>query len=306
MNVWIDSDAGFDDLWAVLVARALGLEIDGLSLVFGNSSISQVARNATSASEVFGWDFPIFKGAAAALLGTAETAERVLGAGGMRSRGLRLPGTTGEDGREHAFEAMVAWLQAGRRRRILALGPLTNLAALAIARPDLADRIERIVWMGGGIGAGNHTPAAEFNACADPEALAALLARRLPITLVELDACRRVRFDASDLRALLRVRGRNAALLGDLAGGYLDIALERGRESMAIYDPVAVVALARPEYFSIDDARVEVVLSGSERGRTVADFRAPGAECNASVATDPRPAAVKRACMEALLEACDR
>lgn len=306
VNVWVDSDAGFDDLWAVLVARALGLEIDGLSLVFGNSSMLRVAKNATAAATVFDWRFPVFKGAATALLGTAETAERLLGESGMRSRGLRLPETTGKDGPTSAFEAMAAWLQAGSRRRLLAFGPLTNVAALAIARPDLIDRIERVVWMGGGISSGNHTPAAEFNAYADPEALAALLARRVPITMVELDTCRKVRFDASDLQALFRKRGRNAALLGDLAGGYLDIALEHGHQSMAIYDPVAVAVLARPEYFSINDARVNVVLSGPERGRTVVDFQTAGDACNAKVAANPQSATVKRTCMNVLLRECER
>ncbi len=86
------------------------------------------------------------KGAAAALFGTAETAERVLGAGGMRSRGLRLPGTTGEDGREHAFGAMVAWLQAGRR------------ADLAVF-PDLRDfRAEAVILDGVEIGARDGRP----------------------------------------------------------------------------------------------------------------------------------------------------
>ena len=306
MNVWVDSDAGFDDLWAILTARALGMKIDGLSLVFGNSSMPHVARNATAASAVFGWDFPVFKGAVSALLGTTETAERVLGASGMRSRGQRLPETVAKEGRAGAFEAMVAWLEADSRRRLLALGPLTNIATLAIARPDLVDRIERIVWMGGGISAGNHTPAAEFNAYADPEAFAALLARRVPVTMVELDTCRKVRFDRTDLRSLFRKRGRNAALLGDLAGGFLDIALEQGRDSMAIYDPVAAAVLALPEQFSINDARVDVVLSGPGRGRTVVDFQAAGAACNTKVATNPRYAAVKRACMDALLGECER
>ncbi len=193
---------------------------------------------------------------------------------------------------------MVDWFQAGSQRRILAFGPLTNIETLAIVRPDL---IERVVWTEGGIISGNHTPAAEFNACADPEALAALLARCVPITMVELETGRKVRFDEADLRPLFRKRGRNAVLLGDLVGGYLDIALERGRDSMAIYDPDAATVLALPEFFSISDARVDVVLSGSERGRTVVDFRAAGEACNAKVVTDPRHAAVKQACMDALL-----
>ncbi len=131
-------------------------------------------------------------------------------------------------------------------------------------------------------------------------------ALRVPITMVELDICRKVGFDRTDLRHLIRTRGRDAALLEDLAGGNLDIALERGRDSMAIYDPVAATFMAQPEYFGFNDARVDVVLSGPERGRTVVDFQTAGEACNAKVATDPRHAAVKQACMGALLGECER
>lgn len=60
---------------------------------------------------------------------------------------------------------------------------------------------------------------AELNAYADPEALAALIARPVPITMVELETCRKLRFDEASLRPLVRKLERNAVLFGDLAGG---------------------------------------------------------------------------------------
>ena len=47
-------------------------------------------------------------------------------------------------------------------------GPLTNIALLFALHPDAVP--ERIVLMGGAVGEGNRTPAAEFNIWADPEA----------------------------------------------------------------------------------------------------------------------------------------
>ncbi|MCY3876650.1 MAG: hypothetical protein OXF88_20460 [Rhodobacteraceae bacterium] len=44
------------------MARAHGLEIVGLSLVFGNPSMSRASRNANAESVVFGWNYPIFEG----------------------------------------------------------------------------------------------------------------------------------------------------------------------------------------------------------------------------------------------------
>ena len=49
-------------------------------------------------------------------------------------------------------------------------GPLTNIALLLARYPELEAMIERVVLMGGAIGEGNVTPAAEFNVWADPEA----------------------------------------------------------------------------------------------------------------------------------------
>lgn len=50
------------------------------------------------------------------------------------------------------------------------------------------------------------------------------------------------------MRPLFCKCGKHAALLGNLAGRYLDIALERGRDSMAIYDPAVATILALPEF----------------------------------------------------------
>ena len=47
---------------------------------------------------------------------------------------------------------------------LIAIGPLTNVAAALVAEPGVADRIERIVVMGGAFEVpGNVTPTAEFN-----------------------------------------------------------------------------------------------------------------------------------------------
>jgi inosine-uridine nucleoside N-ribohydrolase len=53
---------------------------------------------------------------------------------------------------------------------LVATGPLTNVARLLLADPDVAASIDRICLMGGAIAEGNWTPAAEFNVWVDPEA----------------------------------------------------------------------------------------------------------------------------------------
>ncbi|MDE0112887.1 MAG: nucleoside hydrolase [Albidovulum sp.] len=301
MRLWIDSDMGFDDLWAILTIGSLGIRIDGLSLVAGNAALPQVVRNACTAARAFDWDFPIFEGAESALLGGKVTAERILGATGIRSRGKALDDKSTGCAQPGAFEAIREWIESRSGSILLALGPLTNIAAVVGASPELAKRIERVVWMGGSVRQGNHTPSAEFNAFVDPEAAAALLSAQVDMTIVDLEICRNVRFGESDVRHVSGMGGRNAALLADLARGYLDIGLERGRDSMAIYDPVAAVALARPGLFGFVESSVEIVLSGSKRGQTIVNAVLPGEKANAKIAVDADHEAIRRVCVDTLL-----
>ena len=241
-GIWVDTDFGFDDLWALLLLRHLDCTVAGVSLVAGNSPLPQVARNAAAAKATYGLDWRVWKGAERPLTRRPETAERILGPNGMRSRELQLSGAGIEEIPDGALEAMRAWLQSkpGASKVVLALGPLTNLAHLLKSWPDLAGRITRLVWMGGSSGPGNHTPLAEYNAVADAEALAAVLASGVHLDIVDLVFCRSVTFGENDLP-------ETDHLTRDLLGGYLDIALERGRSAMGIYDPLAAIAAARPD-----------------------------------------------------------
>jgi purine nucleosidase len=286
MGVWIDTDMGFDDIAAILVTR--GAEpIDGVSLVFGNSGFQQVRRNAASAAAAFGWTFPIHEGQALPVLGRIETAESILSEAGMLTAGRSLPEAP-PLAPSDAFSALCHWLEiATAPRRILALGPLTNVAALALARPDLAGRIGDLTWMGGGVTAGNHTASAEFNAFADPEALAIVLAHGLPLRMIDLDLCRKVVAYPDDVAPVRAAGGGNADVLADLLAGYISIGVSRGRPGMAIYDPCAAVAFVRPDAVTFTQARIDVELAGAlTRGRTVVDLRAPPEKRNAAFASD--------------------
>ena len=143
-------------------------------------------------------------------------------------------------------------------------------------RPELVPLIHRVVWMGGARGRGNHTEAAEFNAFADPEALATLLSRGGELTVIDLAPCREVQIGEADVAAVREGTSPRAELLADLLGGYLDIGLSRGRAGMALYDPVAAAALIAPDLFDFEETQLRVVLEqGAARGRTAMGPDAP-------------------------------
>lgn len=70
---------------------------------------------------------------------------------------------------------------------VVAVGPLTNLADLAAQSPASYARIARVHVMGGAVDVPSVDGVAEWNAAADPEAFAAVLAGDVPLTIVPDD-----------------------------------------------------------------------------------------------------------------------
>lgn len=306
--VWIDTDMGFDDLAAVLtVAASPGWRIAGMSLVAGNAPLSVVVNNTLRAASFWRWEFPIHAGCDEPLACPLVTAQYVLGSDAMRSTGRSLPLQQAALADGHGVEALIDFLRrAPAPAAVLALGPLTNVAAALQREPDLAVKLDRLIWMGGSACRGNHSAAAEFNAAVDPEAVQVVLDHAAPLFMVGLDACRQARVHSADAQALRALPGERARVLGDLLGGYVCIAAADGSKPMFLYDPVAAVALVQPAAVQFKPAQVAAELHGRHtRGMTVVEWRVPqrGA-ANAMVATVVDEPAV-RACMLKALSAND-
>lgn len=275
-SVWIDTDMGFDDAVAIaMVAASPDVNIAGLSLVAGNMPIERVVRNARNVAAFFGWTMPIYIGQPRPLVGDLVTASHVLGETGMPSVGRFFPESDGELAGEPATAAMTKYLEGGGSD-ILALGPLTNIASLLIGRPDLGDRISRLVWMGGSAGRGNHTAAAEFNTYVDPEAVQVVLNRGVRIFMVGLDVCLTVTVSTADAERLRVGESERGMVLGDLMEGYARIVHSDGSASHPIYDAVAAAAYLDAQAVEFRSARMDVELAGRlTRGMTVVEWRVP-------------------------------
>lgn len=101
---------------------------------------------------------------------------------------------------------------------IVATAPLTNVAALLLAHPELKANIAGISLMGGGLAHGNWTPAAEFNILADPEAADVVFRSGLPITMAGLDVTEQALLYPEDF-ARIRAAGNPVA---ETVAGWLD------------------------------------------------------------------------------------
>jgi purine nucleosidase len=303
-KVWIDTDMGFDDLAAVLtVAAQPGWQVAGMSLVAGNAPLPVVVDNALRAASFWRWEFPIHAGCAEPLACPLVTAQYVLGSDAMRTTGRSLPMQSSTLAPGHGVDALVDFLSAAPKPvPVLALGPMTNVAAALQRAPALVIKIDKLIWMGGSAGRGNHSAAAEFNASVDPEAVQVVLDCGAPLHMVGLDACRQVRVHTADAQALRAAPGDRAQVLGDLLGGYVCIAADDGSKPMFLYDPVAAVALVQPDAVQFKPALVAAELQGQHtRGMTVVEWRVPKRGMpNAMVATEVDEPAVRACVLQAL------
>lgn len=273
----IDTDPGHDDALAILLACASPeLELLGVCAVAGNVPLELTSVNIRKVLELAGRrDVPAFAGADRPLLRPLVTAEYVHGKTGLD--GADLPEPTMPLDPRHAADFIVETVMSRPEKTVTLcpLAPLTNIA-LALARePRIAQRLEGIVLMGGGLfEGGNRTPAAEFNIYVDPEAAARVFSSGADITFVPLDCThqaltRKTRVDA--IRAL-------GTPVAEAAAGWLAF-FERydeekyGTDGGPLHDPLVIARLLRPDLFT--GKRVHVAVeTGSEltRGMTVIDW----------------------------------
>jgi purine nucleosidase len=306
-RIWIDTDLGFDDMAAIMmIADVAAHEIVGMSLVAGNAALPRVIDNAARMAAFLSWHMPIHVGHGEPVAGGAMISiEGLTGtADALPSRGLSLPPAAPLPASDDAVTALDKMLAApGPPIEVLALGPLTNLARLLDKHSVSAKRIGRLIWMGGSAAGGNHTAAAEFNAAADPEAVARVLGAGLNLKIVGLDCCQQATATIADAAGLRAAGGPRAAVLADLYEGYCRLR-RGGSEPMPLYDPVAAAVLLDSQAVRFSPARVEVDCAfGPTRGMTVCEFRAHRAQPNAEVARLANAAMIRRRMHDAFRKA---
>ena len=274
----IDTDPGIDDAVAILLALASPDELDvlGLIAVAGNLPLGSTERNARRVCELAGRpDIPVYAGCARPMLRPLGTAERIHG---ETSRDQLLPPEPRMALQtQHGVDFLLETLRAAEAGTITlcALGPLTNIAMMLVKAPEIADKINELVIMGGAcFELGNITPAAEFNIHTDPHAAAVVFAGSVRLTMIPLDVSHQVLTTLPRL-ALLRALGNRcgvavAELLTQFEARRVDRFGERGR---ALHDPCVIAYLLRPELFGGREVNVEIeTASPLTSGMTVADW----------------------------------
>jgi purine nucleosidase len=208
-----------------------------------------------------------------ALLGTLVDASEYHGATGMEAPELGPPSSTPQD--LDAVSFLISTLRATQQKiTIVASGPLTNLAVMLRLAPDVASKIERIVFMGGSTDYGNDSPAAEFNMLCDPHAAQIILDSDIPKTMFGLNVTHQVIATPTRVQAMRDIGNDSGRVFADMSIFFEKVYRERyGFDGSALHDPCTVAWLLQPELFETREMRVDVETnSGLSYGRTVHDI----------------------------------
>ena len=263
MSIIIDFDAGMDDAVAIaLAAAAPSLSIEAITSVAGNCSIATTTENALATVEALGLDIPVYRGDA----GPKDAAQRYGTTlwGGDGSLGLPATRT------KPAGDAVVYLTRrleeaAPGSVTLCPIGPLTNLAILFDRRPDLVDRIARLIVMGGAFHGGNVTAHAEFNIWFDPPAAKRVFETACPAVIVPYDLTQHIIVNAAAIARLAQATTPAARLSAKL----LPLAGSESHPS-SIHDAATIGWLLWPELFDSAIGVVSVVANdGDEFGRTL-------------------------------------
>ena len=246
-RLWIDTDPACghgprsdpDDCFALFaLARSKGIEIAGVSTVFGNAGIDvtdAIARDLAARLAAAGHPLPpIFRGA----------------------------GATSDAG-SPASAALASALESDPLT-ILALGPLTNIADALRSDPSLAARLERVIAVmgrhpghlfhpsegrGDGVLFGHGPIFSDLNFRKDPKAVDFLLSTKVPLTLIPYEAARDAMVTPDDL-GRIAASGSVGVWIVQGAAGWMDYWQDEvGLDGFYPFDLVAAQYVLSPGAF---------------------------------------------------------
>ncbi|MEG0006545.1 MAG: pyrimidine-specific ribonucleoside hydrolase RihA [Aeromonas sp.] len=288
LPVILDCDPGHDDAIALILALASPeLKVLAVTTSAGNQTPDKTLNNALRILTLLGrHDIPVAAGAPKPLARELIIADNVHGESGLDGPRLPDPG--------FAAQAMTALELMARTLRespvpvtLVPTGPLTNIALLLAAHPELHPKIARIVLMGGAAGAGNWTPAAEFNIYVDPQAADMVFKSGIPITMCGLDVTHQAQVMDEDIERVRAIPNPVARCVAELLDFFMIYHRDPkwGFLGAPLHDPCTIAWLLAPGLFNGVDCWVGIETQGAHTvGMTVVDrYGLSGHAANAHV-----------------------
>jgi inosine-uridine nucleoside N-ribohydrolase len=296
MRLVVDSDGGIDDAAAIAwLALQPEVELAAVTAVGGNCDVHQAARNLRVILEAVGAAaVPVHVGAdPSAPAPPSARPVMIHGNDGLGDVGFADP-IRGADPHTGATEVLIR--EWNRGSRVLALGPLTNIASAVVQDPAAAANAAGFVLMGGSARAGgNARPTGEANVAHDPSAADQALRAKwsTPPVMVGLDVTHQATMRDLEFDLVAERRTPTAA--------FLDAPLTFYRRYSGTFCPpgeipvhdllaaMVAVNLDRDPIVSTDVLPVEVDVSGGAAwGMTVVDLRVLAWRARGAMPAEPQ------------------
>ncbi|RRK11241.1 ribonucleoside hydrolase RihC [Lactiplantibacillus garii] len=290
-KIIMDTDPGIDDAAAITIAlNHPDLDLQLITTVAGNVTVDKTTLNALKLTRFFNSSVPVAAGAPQPLLKPFEDAVRIHGVSGMP--GYDFPTDLAAPLSKTAVEALRDQIMAADEPiTLVPTGAYTNVALLFKTYPEVLPHIKEIVAMGGALGKGNMTSAAEFNVFTDPHAAEIMYQAGVPIVMVGLDVTMKALLTPATMEKLPTV-GRTGKMLHALFNHYND----GDQVGIPMHDVNTLFYLLHPEAFTTEKMWIDVQTDGPANGETVGDIRGAyhDGKTNATVCVDIDAAAFNR------------
>ena len=279
VKVIFDTDPGVDDAMALYYALAHpGIDVVGITTIFGNVTVTQAAANALYLCAIAGQPhIPVTKGVATPMVMQTEAKfDFIHGADGLGNLPSRVATTNQLDTRTSAqFIVDMACAQPGEIT-LVAVGPLGNVALALQLEPQLPKLLKEVIIMGGTvIEPGNVSPVAEANVWNDPHAADKVFTAGFKLTMVGLDVTHCVIVPVALMKAIADKQRHVATdALAHAVGFYANFYSGLYPHVAKIHgcfghDVLAFICLTNRELFTLESGRVRVALDGIAQGQTM-------------------------------------
>lgn len=302
-KIILDTDPGGDDSFALFWIQSLvkqGLaELIAVTTAGGNVPISKTFSNASQILNLGGLpDVEVGRGVA--IDHSPEDAAHIHGNDGMGNLSTQLPKPIHHyETARYSDDILIEKLTAMPGEiTVIAIAPLTNLAAAEKKHPGILKQAKEIIIMGGAFHCpGNITPHAEFNLWFNPEAAEIVLNSRNDLVITPLDITRRLIFTREMAQSIAATNPASelAQFITKLCEFMLSTALKyretNGVSGFLVHDAATLGYLFYPEIMLCQRAKVQIETQGTwTRGQTLMDDRTLAKQpSNAWIATQINP-----------------
>ena len=154
---------------------------------------------------------------------------------------------------------------------LMVTGPLTTVATALDKAPEISEKIQKIVWMGGALNvAGNveksleagQDGSAEWNVYWDPISAARVWQTQIEIIMCPLDLTNNVPVTSDIVYKMGRQRHYP---ISDLAGQCYALVIP---QDYYFWDVLATAYLAHPEFYQLREWETQIITNGLSQGRT--------------------------------------